>query len=57
MQENKKLIKARAIIPIFYSSVTNTSKKVAYMLQDKLETENFISTVTNIGDVDKDEFL
>lgn len=54
MQENKKLIKARAIIPIFYSSVTNTSKKVAYMLQDKMEAENFISTVTNIGDVDKE---
>lgn len=34
--ERKNIIKARAIIPIFYSTVTNTSKKISYMLQDKL---------------------
>ena len=55
--QNKNIIKARAIVPIFYSSVTNTAKKVAYMLQDKLESEGFLATVTNIGDFDREEFL
>lgn len=33
MEGNKNIILARAVIPIFYSTVTNTSKKIAYMLQ------------------------
>lgn len=57
-QENKsQMIMARAIIPIFFSSMTNTSKKIAFMFQEKLEIEGFLATVTNIGDVDKEEFL
>ncbi len=52
--QGRGTIKARAIIPIYFSSVTNTSKKLAYMLQEKLEESNFLATVTNIGDVDKE---
>ena len=29
----KNIIKARAIVPIYFSTVTNTSKKISYMLQ------------------------
>jgi hypothetical protein len=36
--ERKNIIKARAIVQIIYSTVTNTSKKISYMLQDKLES-------------------
>lgn len=48
---------ARAIVPIYYSTTTNTSKKVAYMLQQKLQSNSFICTVTNIGDIDKERFV
>ena len=51
------MIRARAIIPIFYSTVTNTSKKLAFQTQNYLEEHDFIATVTNIGDVNQEELL
>ena len=51
------MITARAIIPIYYSSVTNTSKKIAYQTQNLLENKGFIATVTNVGDIDREDFL
>lgn len=53
----KNLIPARANIPIYFSTVTNTSKKIAYLLQESLEAANFLVTVTNIGDFNREEFV
>lgn len=53
MDKEGDFIKARAVIPIVFSTVTNTSKKIAYQTQTFLEERGFIPTVTNIGDIDK----
>lgn len=50
-------IKVRATVPIYYSSTTNTSKKMAYAFANKLDDHQFISSIINIGDFDKEEFL
>ena len=57
MDKEGEFIKARAVTPIVFSTVTNTSKKIAYQTQTFLEERGFIPTVTNIGDIDKEEFL
>lgn len=36
MENKAQTIMARAIIPIFYSSMTNTAKKYSFALQNKL---------------------
>ena len=51
--EEPEYIEARSLITIIYSSVTNTSKRIAFQTQNYLEENGFIASVTNIGDIDQ----
>ena len=51
------MLKIRSIVPIYYSTTTNTAKNIAYTLANKLEDNGFVSIVNNIGEYDKEEFL
>ena len=51
--EEPEYIKARSLITIIYSSVTNTSKRIAFQTQNYLEENGFIASVINIGDIDQ----
>lgn len=51
------MMKVRTTVPIYYSTTTNTAKKFAYSLGNKLEENDFITMITNVGDYDPEEFL
>jgi sulfite reductase alpha subunit-like flavoprotein len=50
-------ILTRGVVQIIYSSTTGTSKRTADQLQEFLEANQYIALITNIGDLDTDEYV
>ena len=52
-----KLAKVRSVVPIYYSTTTNTAKKTAFALSNKLEENDFVPVLKNVGEYDPEEIL
>ena len=53
-KNTSKTVKVRASIPIYYSSTTNTSKRFAYALANKLDENFYMPSIINVGEFDRE---
>lgn len=53
--KNSESLKSRGLLPIYYSTTSGMSKGLALDFQSKIEEENFIAPIMNVGDIDFDD--